>query len=205
MSRNEWEAGKVYIPSHSWSNIKKALQNAQNSEREIVLAKATKLQEEVVRNFKGQKSIDPQDVKDYLWHTAKEENKTAIYLVSKSLKGTGYQMKKITNKMLDEVFPKATNRTVHYGDLIECSVTIDNEKKCIHWHVGENNHAVDDARNSWLGRVLFKELGKIDYGQSKKLGGYFVGNDEINRDDGDGTNYITASFGKKGEWQESFY
>lgn len=202
MSRNEWEAGKVFIPNHSWSKIKKALQNAHNHERESVLYKANKLQEEVVLKFKGQKNIEVYDIENYLWNTTKEENSTVIQLVLKSLKGTGYQMRKITNKMLDEVFPKATNRTIHYGDFgvsSECDVNIDNDKKCIYWNVGENNHAVDDARDSWLGRTLFRELKNIDYGKSKKFGGHFVGNNEINRDDGDGTNYITAHFGKKGE------
>ena len=101
--------------------------------------------------------------------------------------------------MLETIFPKATNQTTEYGGPTDYYVTIDNSDKSVHWHVQENNHAVDDARDSWLGRAFFRELKGIDYGKSKKFGGFFVGNDEINRDDGDGTNYITARFGKKGE------
>ena len=42
MSRNEWEAGKVVIPSHSWSKLKKALQKAHNEQREQILKEAEK-------------------------------------------------------------------------------------------------------------------------------------------------------------------
>ena len=199
MSRNDWEQGIIAIPTHSWSKIKKGLQQAQNNERDRIFKEAISLQEEVVTNFKGRKNINVDDVINFISAISNDESYVVELLVKRSLKGNGYQMKKITQKMLEELFPKATNRTEVYGDPVSAEVVVDNKKKTVSWYVSENNHAVETARTSWIGIALFDELKKIDFGNNKKLGGYFIGNDEINRDDGDGMNYVTARYGKKGE------
>lgn len=199
MSRNDWEQGIIAIPTHSWSKLKKGLQQAQNNERDRIFKEAISLQEEVVTHFKGRKNIDVDDVINFIGAISNDESYVVELLVKLSLKGNGYQMKKITQKMLEELFPKATNRTEVYGDPVSAEVIVDNKKKTVSWYVSENNHAVETARTSWIGIALFDELKKIDFGNNKKLGGYFIGNDEINRDDGDGMNYVTARYGKKGE------
>lgn len=199
MSRNDWEQGIIAIPTHSWSKLKKGLQQAQNNERDRIFKEAISLQEEVVTNFKGRKNIDVDDVINFISAISNDESYVVELLVKRSLKGNGYQMKKITQKMLEELFPKATNRTEVYGDPVSAEVIVDNKKKTVSWYVSENNHAVETARTSWVGIALFDELKKIDFGNNKKLGGYFIGNNEINRDDGDGMNYVTARYGKKGE------
>lgn len=199
MSRNDWEQGIIAIPTHSWSKLKKGLQQAQNNERDRIFKEAISLQEEVVTHFKGRKNIDVDDVINFISAISNNESYVVELLVKRSLKGNGYQMKKITQKMLEELFPKATNRTEVYGDPVSAEVIVDNKKKTVSWYVSENNHAVETARTSWIGIALFDELKKIDFGNNKKLGGYFIGNDEINRDDGDGMNYVTARYGKKGE------
>lgn len=199
MSRNDWEQGVIAIPTHSWSKLKKGLQQAHNNERDRIFKEAISLQEEVVTNFKGRKNIDVDDVINFISAISNDESYVVELLVKRSLKGNGYQMKKITQKMLEELFPKATNRTEVYGDPVSAEVIVDNKKKTVSWYVSENNHAVETARTSWVGIALFDELKKIDFGNNKKLGGYFIGNDEINRDDGDGMNYVTARYGKKGE------
>ena len=199
MSRNDWEQGIIAIPTHSWSKLKKGLQQAQNNERDRIFKEAISLQEEVVTNFKGRKNIDVDDVINFISAISNDESYVVELLVKRSLKGNGYQMKKITQKMLEELFPKATNRTEVYGDPVSAEVVVDNKKKTVSWYVSENNHAVETARTSWIGIALFDELKKIDFGNNKKLGGYFIGNDEMNRDDGDGMNYVTARYGKKGE------
>lgn len=199
MSRNDWEQGVIAIPTHSWSKLKKGLQQAHNNERDRILKESISLQEEVVTNFKGRKNIDVDDVINFISAISNDESYVVELLVKRSLKGNGYQMKKITQKMLEELFPKATNRTEVYGDPVSAEVIVDNKKKTVSWYVSENNHAVETARTSWVGIALFDELKKIDFGNNKKLGGYFIGNDEINRDDGDGMNYVTARYGKKGE------
>lgn len=199
MSRNDWEQGIIAIPTHSWGKLKKGLQQAQNNERDRIFKEAISLQEEVVTHFKGRKNIDVDDVINFISAISNNESYVVELLVKRSLKGNGYQMKKITQKMLEELFPKATNRTEVYGDPVSAEVIVDNKKKTVSWYVSENNHAVETARTSWIGIALFDELKKIDFGNNKKLGGYFIGNDEINRDDGDGMNYVTARYGKKGE------
>lgn len=76
----------------------------------------------------------------------------------------------------------------------ESYIHINDEDKTITWKVYSSNHAVERARKSNLGKMLFKELHKIEF--TSKTGGIIYGNDEFNIDDGDGLQYETESFQK---------
>ena len=81
-------------------------------------------------------------------------------------------------------------------------VTLDNDTKTIKWYVPENNHAREHAEASWLGRVVFGALNRIEWPSRGKTGGVLVGNDEYNREAsyvGGGGNYVTATYGPLGK------
>jgi hypothetical protein len=77
----------------------------------------------------------------------------------------------------------------------ECGVTFDLKARTVRWGVSENNHAVERARESWLGRAFFRALDRVNW--TRGTGGTIVGNDEYNSDseyEGGGANYVTASY-----------
>lgn len=80
-----------------------------------------------------------------------------------------------------------------------CEVDFNDTERSVTWRVPENNHAVERARDSFLGVLLFEELKRADWGRSG--GGCLVGNDEYRREAshaGGGANYVTEVFGPAG-------
>lgn len=213
MSRNDWEAGTIKLPTRAWAPFKKALREASNQRRDAVLRKAETLQAKLAVEFKGKRNVPGHQVNEFLRRqmvgTSDEEMaQAAVNLAKASLKdGSASRTKKITQAMLDtHVAPKATNKTLYYegGDW---SISLNEEQRSVHWYVSENNHAVDRSRESQMGKTLFRELQRIDYGSRKILGGVIVGNNEYNEDceyAGGGANYIAASFGKAGELERGW-
>ena len=100
---------------------------------------------------------------------------------------------------LKKDFPKLTNKTTQI-DNDDCTVVFNDKTHTVSWSVQENNHAVENARESILGQAFFSALRKIKW--TRGSGGELVGNDEYNQDDcssGGGANYTKAHYGPKGE------
>lgn len=199
MSCNNFESGTIFIPSHSWSKFKKSMQEAQNKERDRIFKLAVDKQADIEEHFKGKKNVEFWEVINYTMNTMEMEDYMVTDIISLSLKKEGCKMYKITQKMMDKVIDKANSKTVCFGGNMDCGLTVNNEARSVEWEVCEGNRACELARNSWLGKAVFNNLSKIEYGNSKKFGGVILGNNEINYEEGDGTQYITARFGKIGE------
>lgn len=78
----------------------------------------------------------------------------------------------------------------------EGSVTFVDAERTVTWSVSENNHAVERAREGFLGRTLFAMLSKVQW--TRGSGGEIAGNDEYSREgrgSGEGCNYVTARYG----------
>jgi hypothetical protein len=71
-----------------------------------------------------------------------------------------------------------TNRTTRF-DTDDGTITFDRATASVRWEVGENNHAVRDARELPFGVVFFAELGKVRW--TRNTGGVIVGNDEYSQ------------------------
>jgi hypothetical protein len=81
-------------------------------------------------------------------------------------------------------------------------LSFDPKERTVTWSVSENNKAVQDARESFVGMLFFKVLAQVNW--TRGTGGLIVGNDECNRTtgwyyEGGGGNYRTGSFGPLGE------
>lgn len=99
-------------------------------------------------------------------------------------------------KDLDRFLAAATRSTTEYH-AEPAHLRLDNESRTLHWVVEENNHACEEARNTWLGAALFNHLKQIHW--TKNSGGVFWGGDEIREDEangpGEGGAYQKFTFG----------
>jgi hypothetical protein len=78
-----------------------------------------------------------------------------------------------------EMAPLLASRTWSFSNG-DCSITINPEKRTLDWYVDENNHAVERAWESLLGRTLQEKLSKIQW--TRATGGAFRYSDEYARD-----------------------
>jgi hypothetical protein len=106
--------------------------------------------------------------------------------------------RKVPIKPQKQYLAKATTSTLRFRQY-EAYLTFDRKRHSLTWVVEENNHAVESAHESWLGRALSASLKDVQW--TRSTGGLFVGNDEYNEDsqeNGGGANYVTARFGPLG-------
>lgn len=198
MSRNETEFGTIHIPPKQWSHLKKAMVAQANSDRDEVARQANILQEKMKAHFKGKRNVSFFDAKEFLDNTGEELKfkRASVWLAQSALKGNGYQSKKITQALINSCVPKATTKTERFEDTdTEFSITLRNDKKIAFWHIPENNHAVEEAKQTNIAHTFLTILNKMDFGN--KYGGTIYGNNEHNRDDGDGMNYVVTQYGHK--------
>lgn len=98
-------------------------------------------------------------------------------------------------------FPKLPVTTTRHVPVGHCAtIRFDFDNREVHWSVPENNHARDDAWRHPVAQAFARALRRVDW--TRQSGGYFVGNDEYNKETGSlrgGGNYITQTFGPFGE------
>lgn len=110
-----------------------------------------------------------------------------------------HELGKPLQRDLKAAFPKPPKTGAFtYGVGGEAVIAIDGNT--VEWHVPENNHAVDRAREHPTARVFFGELSKVKW--TKGTGGKITGNNEYNRDQtdvGGGANYEVGGYGPLGD------
>jgi len=204
MSRNDWESGKINIPSKAYAKLRKDFINAWNNNRQAMLDKAIATWEVLKNNrltteaaIRKSKHFSLEDAIGTLANYSEEDTYVLHRILTQQT--NPWKLRKPTKAAID--FAKASQRRFEL-DSVEACVYFDDETKSVSWSVSENNHAVDDARNHPLARHLFRALRNVDW--TRGSGGIIVGNDEYNQDgddEGGGANYVTMTFGKKkGSW-----
>lgn len=217
MSKRCWESGSFVIPTKHWATIKKALREAYNQALARDLELVQRVYDAVKAANKGKRNVD--------WRTAvsNEVHRTEKaaysrfdatrdvydfkviedYQVVNALTvkdGEGLDAKVKLRALQKKLFPAATSKTVQFSAGGEGTISFDDGKRKLRWHVSENNHAVEAARDSYMGSAFFRELEKVVWGRGS--GGVLTGNDEYNEDSdaaGAGANYITLSKGPLGD------
>ena len=214
MSRNDWEKGDIVIPTAQWTGFKKALRDAYNRAQTQDFDLAQKLFEAVKLAKKGERNVDwakaveaefdkVERASRYRYDQPKYEFKLSsfwdlrqILLVTEASTG-----KTKLRAPMKKSFAPATGKTMDFpaGD---GRIFLIDAKRIVQWHVSENNHAVDNARGSYMGRALFELLAKVTW--TRGSGGALIGNDEYNRDAakeyaGGGGSYICSAYGPLGE------
>lgn len=199
MSVYEWERGVVKLPSDQWVAFRKSVLKFYNGHMTTRYQLAMLVHSKVSAAIKGKRGSKRV--------SARED------AIEKALEGVKFDDKWPVERALvrdgklrrpqKQDFP---HFPISRGVVLECgelSVDLDDKTRSLHWNVPENNHARDSAHDSWLGAFVLRKLRGVDW--KRGSGGYFKGNDEINRDESeDGANYVTMRFGPLGK-KESRY
>ena len=204
MSCYEWEQGSIKIPAKEYGRIKKEMIAAIQKYSEDNYNNAIKLYDIMIAAAKGKRGVDwvllyqknkcvkndnpwnfhdpidldPEFKFPYRYGT---ENKRPPKPKKKDYKI------KIDRKRIDLQFGDANILFLDKGHIVD-------------WHVSENNHAADTAREHFFAKVLFTLLDAITW--TKGSGGTIVGNNEYNRESegvGGGGNFLVREYGMKKE------
>ena len=185
MSCNNWEEGSVKIPTDQWAAFRTAIIEKANELRKEKFALATEAYEAAQKAGKGKRGFSRADwVRDY---------DLPYYDVAQYITRLG-ETKVFKPKKKDfPLIPTSKSAVLHLG---EAGISLDNKKRAVSYFSGENNRAVERARDNPVVALMFSKLRSINW--TRGSGGEFVGNDEYNqdsRDSGGGGNYTTACFG----------
>lgn len=202
MSCYEWEQGTLQVPASQWSKLKKALHQGVNAFLTKVLEEALHVHE--VLSARPAKELRWDKLREYVWQQTSVRSSARVapfvyeFLQQRYTTTPKGGIKLLKPLKKDLPFLASTFTSIEGTLAIDWggSVSLNADKRQLHWHVGENNHAVESAWEHPYGKVLEDALSQVDWGRSG--GGCFVGNDEYNRDDcseGGGGNYVTKSFG----------
>lgn len=193
MGTTEFEEATILLPSAERTNILRALREAANAHHVAVRQVAIDLHKRI-----GTRS--PSKYENAVrWVENTNRVSQDVFWDAVSVLDSLSHRKTIRVPTVADVetrAPKATNKTTEFS-FGELTVTVND--RTITWDTGENNNAVRDARESWLGKALFAALEKITW--TRGTGGYGIGNDEHNRDsryEGGGSNYVTFRYGPLG-------
>jgi hypothetical protein len=222
MSRYEWEAGTIKIPSAEWAKTKAAIRDAMNRRQTALFVTAEKAHAELVQKLPDlKKQLKAKTLSDWDYEKAIDR------LVDRHMETYRYSVrgnalvfdpsdgrdildkiyvdhdpktrKAISPKLrkpLKKDFPLAGNN-VNSFQADDCSLVFDNEARSVRWQVYDNNHARDHAYATVLGNAFFDAMKKITW--TRDSGGTIVGNDEYNQDagreyEGGGGSYVTHRF-----------
>lgn len=215
MGRNDCEHGEFVLPSAEYATFRQRIQQVALQQQQQAFA----LTQECWKSLSRKERTDPaayrEAVAKFLHHKAHPHEP---YRPMRYSDGTlmetvprGEAMREAQNQMMrkvhrggiprrvlksDMTFP--TNRTTFFCD-DSCSIEFRPKDRTVEWDVPYDKNAVEDARNSQLGKAFFAQLDQVRW--THGTGGALSGNDEYHRDEteyGGGGNYCTGAYGYLG-------
>ena len=204
MSRTDWERGTITLPSNQWAAFRKGLLSKWNAKQDEVFADANRAHAAITAAAKGKRGAARQKaMTDALYrhtrtevgcYTERHENLSRLVFKREGWSGP-VTLQKPKRKDLD-LKAISKDASITCG---EAYVGFRNKGRTVHYDSGENNHAVEHAREHWFVQALFTALGKVTW--TRGSGGELHGNDEYNIDSGrdyagGGGSYVTATYSK---------
>ena len=189
MSCYNWEAGTIQLPKSKFAAIKKQFVNDYNKLLEEQMRRAEKLRQHVLTANKGKRGVK--------WWCELNDNAEKFGVswstVGKMTRGGN---DKKPNKLTKKAMEFANGKTMGFDIDGEGYITFDPKTKTVAYNVGENNRAVERARESAVGRLFFRTMNNVTW--TRGSGGELYGNDEYNQHESyggsGGGNYVTATF-----------
>jgi hypothetical protein len=197
MSCYEWETARITLPAASVAPLKRTLSNCLNTTHSEVYQLALELHRPLAK-------LTPVEYRNHLRNDTEPSGTDTRTMAVELLRHKSYllSVRRPTHADVDRWAPRATGRSTNFPamDLQGCeAASIGIVGQELSWHVEENNHAVENAHETPLARILFAELEQMDWPEG--TGGYGVGNNEYHADSGGlggGGNYKTFAYGPLG-------
>lgn len=224
MSRYEWEEGKVVLPSAEYQRVRVAVVTAFNAHQDELYARAQKaftaakalakgrsktpavyrlverLASEIGMSCRVYPVLYPAVSGGWDYDlSGGDEDRGLIWdkMVTSERVGGVKTVRVTAPKRKDFAHVRLTGPVVLVPVGHEATIVFTTATRTARWRVEEGNHAVSEVRKRPVARAFFTALDKVKW--TRGSGGYFIGNDECNRDEGDGANYITRTWGPEGE------
>jgi hypothetical protein len=203
MSTYEWERGEFKLPAADFRMVRKQMVDTESYLASQDYASAVTLRSKLVASGKGRRKFDFHELCRQLMSESlsKDADKYRIFnaIFPEKVKivdgkhSRAVSQKPMNPKKSSFKKTKASATSFHAG---EASVTFNPKTKTIVWHVPENNHACDEARETAIAKAFFRALDRVKW--TNRTGGTVVGNNEYhseNTREGGGANYVTERYG----------
>ena len=208
MSTYNWESGSVRMSTREFAQFRRGMVQFHNDRQERLYKDAVALWAGLRAQAKGQRNFDyGEALRNHrrFDHSGSPhrgvDSMDGFFEIEQALidyNGTGSRRSLKCPKKKDFKTLKLTAESIPVG--YEAVIGFDNKAREVRWDVPENNHAVERARESAVGREFLGRLAAVRW--TRGTGGQFVGTDEYNedrRDAGGGANYVTARYGPLGQ------
>jgi hypothetical protein len=181
MSCYGWERGEVQLPAAEFTKFKKAL-------IELLTQRNAKLLDVANSIYTKIKEQKVKEKREFVYTQLRNQSlsSTEEYTVMESLLSKD---NKLTKPKKQSFKLDKENLRFHDSDL---TVILKKETKTVVYSTDDNNHAVDDARATFLGRQTLSLLEQVKF--TSHTGGYFQSRTEY--DDEASAARITKTFGK---------
>ena len=209
MSHYGWERGTIKLPSAEFSRLRQELAAIDLSEKKRLFDAS----QDFWKSLTAKQRIDS-NAHEQAWFAYDKAHTTRRY--RGGMWGGTEEVSSLPSDLADLILHNArrgkparilkeqiefpTNRTTQFRVGLEAVITFDKSTSSVEWGVSENNHAVQEAHDHYLGRKLFELLKTVKW--TRGTGGYLYGNDEYSRDEdngaGAGAHYETSAFGPLG-------
>ena len=192
MTRNDWEAGEIVLPTAEFARVRKAVADSVAAEQQTIYGAGQRFWSRLTGKQK-RNAAEYYQASQIFFASWNRNLPDAFWDAATSDQGRGPQ--RIRKEDLE--FP--TSRMVVFRAGREGYIVFDRDSHSASWTTGENNHAVENARGSATAATFFRSLGTVAW--TRGSGGVITGNDEYNQDSreaGSGANYTTAGFGPIG-------
>lgn len=182
MSCNGFEKGSVQLPTKEWKSFRDRLYEKYNYHLGCLYKKALRIHKEVSELKKGKRNFPLERTINKLIEKYCPDNLgiSVNYFSQDKIKQSLFKDNKLVKPKKQDF--KALKPT---KDLIledsDLSIKIDNKTRTVYYTTDDNNHSVDYARNSFLGKAFFILLDRVKF--TSKTGGYLKSETEYDEDE----------------------
>lgn len=200
MSNYEWEEGEIKLSTADFPKMRKAIAAFHNQHQDELFALAQRLHSQLAQGTREDRKQPLTDRLHQLMASQRVPEEDQYRISGTLIKVDPKAAKSRLKAPLRKEFQHAKSSTLCFGNG-ECSLSFEPKTRLVRWAVGENNHAVDRAWESALGKAFRSALKQVTW--TRGTGGHFRYANEYMRDDdhehSGGGSRISSRYGPLGD------